>query len=644
MAEDKQKSSLRDLVNRKMQNPDAPIDDEIITCLEHMRQDWLKVRQEKKNDQQWLTNLKFYSGDHYVRQNNRGYDSNYRVRLRENHINNIIQRIVSIVTQNLPIPRVFAEGKDWTDRQNAQVTEDYAKYYWRKHKLEIMLGRWIKNSCIFGDGFVYGGWNPDFGDRVLLDPEETEDGQGGVGHWSGDVQLELDQPFAIIPRPGYDHENFGFMPDFIRSKPVSRADLESKYGEISADSVKYGSSSGLREDKDMVMKNEYYHKPTPWWPEGAYICWAGKKLLKVNFYPYESFQKLPLIKLGFDSIPGNFFCMASMDQLIDLQEQINKAASMIIEARNLMARPRWLVAKEAKVAAQQITDRPGDIIRYSRDGGAPVPVVPNFNFGELAANKADLREALGQVSGLTAASRGEIPAAARTALALQLVLEQDRSQFLPFIKEMNQGIIDLMYMILQITSDFIEEDDARIIKIEGSAKPRLFHGGMVPSELDIYLEDTNPLGWTATGRIEAVLELVKGGLIEDKNQALEMIKIHSADPAHKIKDMNMEAAERENEDLMEGKLIEPLPEDIDEIHLDAHLRLISTYEFRQYPKKVQDAIIYHMNKHKERIAEFGPSPQVAGQGGGGKADVSPESLAGQVQPGAEGNLEDLLQK
>lgn len=643
---EKENVSLRDLVTAKLKNKDEnTFDDQILKKVEEMKGDWLKIRQEKKNDQQWVTNLKFYSGDHYIRQNRRGYDSNYRVRLRENHINNIVQRIVSIVTQNLPIPRVFAAGDDWNDRQNAQLTEDYAKYYWRKHKLETFLGKWIKHSCIFGDGFIYGGWNPDAGNMVMIDPEESDDGKLGYARWSGDVELELDQPFAIIPRPGYDNDSFDKMPDFIRSKPASRDDLESKHGDLEAQSVRYGTSStsGVREDKDMVMKNEYWHKPTPWWPEGCYICWVGKKLIKVSAYPYDSYQKLPIHKLAFDPIPGNFFASASMDHLIDLQEQLNKAASMIIEARNLIARPRWLVSKEAEVAAQQVTDRPGDIIRYKRDGGAPVPVVPKFNFGELAANKADLREALGQVSGLTAASRGEIPTAARTALALQLVLEQDRSQFLPFIKEMNQGIINIMYMVLQITADFIDEDDARLVKLEDSTKPRLFHGGMVPTELDIYLEDTNPLGWTATGRIEAVLEMVKGGLITDQNQAMEMIKIHSTDPAYKITEINQDAAERENEDLMEGKLLEPLPEDLDEVHLDVHLRLISGYEFRKYPKKVQEAIIYHMNKHKERLKKFGPSP--IGQERGAKpSQVDAAPLADQVNPEAEGNLEELLQK
>jgi hypothetical protein len=316
---------------------------------------------------------------------------------------------------------------------------------------------------------------------------------------------------------------------------------------------------------------------------------------------------------------------------------------MITEARNLMARPRWWVSHEAEVAAQSITDRPGDILRFKLAGGAPQPVVSNFNFGELAANKADLRDAMGAVSGITSASRGQIPTATRTALALQLVLEQDRSQFLPFIKDMHQSVMDMMYMILNLTAEFIDEEDPRVIKIEGNSRPRLFHGGMVPSPLDIYLEDTNPLGWTAGGKVEAVMELVDRGLIEDKNEALEMIKMKSSDPAYSIMEMNKEAANKENEDLMQGKIFDPLNEDEDLVHLDVHLKLMG-YEFRSYPPAVQKAITYHINKHKERLAQFGAG---APQPGPGMPPGGPNPKAGalaQQDMTPQPNMMGLLQK
>jgi len=635
------KQDLKSLVDQKLKDPDSCSDESIVKLVEELRLDWLKSRQQKGHDRQWLTNIKFYAGDHYVRQNSKGSGGGYKVRLKENHVNNIVQRFVSIVLQSMPIVRVFPVGADWTDRQNAEKTEEFGKYYWRTQKVEKKIKRLIQHAGIFGDGFIHAAWNPDVGDYVHLDAEETDTGKKGEGYWQGETELSNDQPFSILPRPGY--EDMDDLPDVIRQKPCSKADLETRYGPIEAESVKFGttSQSSVREDSNMVMKNEYYHKPTSWWPEGAYICWAGNKLFKVQKFPYKKLKALPIVKLGFDQIPGQFFCQGVLDQIIDLQEQLNKAASMIIEARNLMARPRWLASNEAKVSSQQFTDRAGDVIKYAKAGGAPTPFVPSFNFNELSANKADIRNAMGQVSGITGASRGEIPAATRTALALQLVLEQDRSQFMPFISEMKQVVIDIMQMVFLITAENIDRDDARLVKIEGKSKPTLFHGGMVPTPLDIYLEDTNPLGWTAAGRIESVMELVNGGLIKDQNQALEMIDIKSPDPAYRLQDINRQAAEKENEDLMEGKILDPLAEDMDMAHLDVHLRLASTYEFRTYPPVVQKAITYHIEKHKERERQFGAamadpqSPQMKEMDG---------AMAEQMGPPVSENMDALLSK
>ena len=185
----------------------------------------------------------------------------------------------------------------------------------------------------------------------------------------------------------------------------------------------------------------------------------------------------------------------------------------------MVARPRVLAANQSKIPSQSLTDRPGEIVRYDASGPAPIFYVPPFNFAEMQAHKSDLRNAISQVMGMSMASRGEIPQGARTALALQLVLEQDRSQFLPLIKSIHQGIIDMMTNIFELSAQYIDEDDPRNVKIEGNKGSEfVFDGSMVPSPLDVYLEDTNPLGWTATGRIEGALELVKAGLITDKTK------------------------------------------------------------------------------------------------------------------------------
>jgi hypothetical protein len=599
LASKEKKEPIQDLFLQAIKNPEQ-YSDKLVARLNSMKEQWVNER-DKVNQRVWRNNLQFYSGNHYIRDTYNGGNS-YRVRLRENHINNVMARLLSIIVQNLPIIRVFPETDQACDATNADNTEAYLKYFWRTKKLQKILQRYVKQTLIFGNAFLYHTWNPDLGDEVLLDAFESDSGKAEIQTYEGDIEVAVDDPFKVAVRPGIDDWEDHY--DVIRSVTASRAMIESKYGPIEAESAVVYSSylNETRVDDDSVVINHYWHKPTPWFPSGMYASWCGKKILKMRCAT-KSEKTLPLIHLGFDKVPLKFWALSSIEQVIDLQEQLNRAASMITEARNLMARPRVLASNESKVPAQSLSDRPGEIIRFAAAGGEPKFITPNFNFSELAANKNDLRNAISMVTGITSASRGEIPNATRTALALQLVLEQDRSQYLPFINDFHQTILDLGYGILGEAAENIDESDPRTIKIEGRTMgARTFHGGMVPSPLDLHLEDTNPLGWTAAGRIEQIQSLAQMGVLKDRNQILEMLKINSSDPAYDLANINRNTQQKENQLLEKGEIVPIESADIDEIHLDEIDKVMASFEYKFKPKPVKDAYEKHKADHENRIA------------------------------------------
>jgi hypothetical protein len=635
------KKSIRDAYRKYMKaaaSGGVTADDntQLLKCLNDYLEGW---RQERKpNEQQWRLNAQFYAGNHYVRDSGGG--AGYRVRLRENHTNNALNRMLSIFIQNLPVTRVFPASISSDDLQNAENTEAFIRYFHRTKKMDLKWVKFIKYACIFGNGFMFRGFDPDAGGKILLDASETKSGDPEVREYRGDVKVEVDDPYRWNFRPGIDELDDHY--DAIRSVPASREAIEAEHGEIDADSAKaFNAYSGtIRDDSDRVIVHHYYHKPTPWFEEGMYACWVGKRLLKVRAAT-ESEKKLPAIHLPFDKPAMKLWGMSTIEQIMDLQEQINRASSMIVEARNLMHRPRVLASNEAKIPAQALSDKPGEIIRYALAGGPPQFVTPNFNFTELAGHKQDIKTAFNDVSGITSASRGEIPAAARTALALQLVLEQDRSQWAPFVKHYHQAILDTNQGVCEEAAEFFSPDDPRVIKIEGEQSSKLFHGGMVPTPLDAYLEDSNPIGWTASGRAEFIMELAKLGAIKDRTQLLEMLKLNSPDPAMKLININKQAASRENEDLKKGIPTQIGPEDDDAVHLDEHTGLMASYSFRSLPPAVQDAFRAHVEEHKARLSEGMQGAPAAdpGMGGGKPADAMANQLSS-PQPGA--GMDQLL--
>lgn len=630
---------IRDLYLKAIESPELN-SEKLISRIQSYKEFWVRER-DTYQARIWRNSVQFYSGNHYIRDvYNTG--NQYKVRVRENHLNNIMNRLLSIVVQNLPIVRVFPASDSSQDISDAENTESYLKYYWRVKKLETLFSRYVKYSLIFGNAFMYRYYDPDAGGKIVLDSDDGTNGSKQVESYSGDIELYVDDPFKVAVRPGI--ENWSDMFDVIRSIPVSRSMLESKYGEIDTDgAVMYNSATGeTRQDDDLVTINSYYHKPTPWFEEGMYVCWVGKKLLKLRSASAAE-KNLPIVHLGFDKVPMKFWHISNIEQVIDLQEQLNRAASMIIEARNLIARPRVLASNEAKVPAQSLSDRPGEIIRYAQAGGAPKFEVPSFNFTELANHKADVRTAMSLVTGITSASRGEVPSATRTALALQLVLEQDRSQYLPFIKDFHQAIQDVSIGILEEAADKLDEDDPRVIKIEGKdTMVRTFHGGMVPSPLDIWLEDTNPLGWTAAGRIETVQALAGMGVLRDPSQILQMLKINSPDPAYEANDINRQTQQKENQLLERGQIVDIEIADNHEIHLQELIKVMASFEFKSKPQAVKDAYYDHFNNHKLALQQPAPGMVAPDQTANPKgADLSMLSEMAQA-PEAGGNIEDLL--
>lgn len=643
-----EKKSIKELYFKflKAKESGEPTDLEekkILACLENYKTDWTSVR-DQTNANIWKQNISFYAGNHQVRDPAISVTP-YRVRVKENHINNILNRMVSIFVQNLPIVRVFPSSASWEDEQNAETTELYGKYFWRSKKIEQKLSKLIRYTSIMGNGFLYEKYNPDEGGEVLIQAGETQSGKSELQKYRGDVDICVLDPFRVAPRPGIDE--LDDMYDIILAEPGNREELESKYGKIECESATGYNvyNAQLRNDSDRIIINHYYHKPTSWFEEGLYVCWVGKKLLAIKPFPYSKYQKLPIQHLPFDQSPMKFWGMSSIEQLMDLQEQLNRAASMIVESRNLMARPRIFASHESQLAAQSVTDQPGGIMRYKMAGGPPTFVTSNFNFTELANHKSDVRNALAAVSGITGASRGEIPQATKTALALQLVLEQDRSQWLPFIKRFHQVIIDMMYSTLGIAAEYFHEDDPRVVKIEGQNMSRLFHGGIVPSPIDLYLEDTNPLGWTAAGRVEQITTLAQMGILKDRNQVLEMLKLSSPDPAFDLIKISKLRAQKENEKLSQGEFLDIGPEDDDASHLDEHVKIPAAFGFENRPKQVQEGFERHIQQHKDRIQQFQPQQGAAPQKGmaGSMSQVKPEEIAGQMgvpQP----SMDQLLAK
>jgi hypothetical protein len=275
MYDQDKKKPLKDLFKSFIDNPDQN-GDGLVTRLQSNKEQWVQDR-DKFVARGWRQNIAFYGGNHYVRENWNS-STQYRVKLRENHLNNTLNRILSIVTQNIPIVRVFPETSSYQDVIDAENCEQYLKYFWRTKDIVNKLMQFEKYALIFGNAFMYTRYNPDMGGKIVLGSEVTESGEKIVTEYQGDIEVKVLDPFKVIVRPGL--ESWSDHYDVSIQRTVSKEYIKEKFGDIDCESAMILNpyTNEMRYDDDSLVINEYYHKPTPWFEEGLYACWVGKKL------------------------------------------------------------------------------------------------------------------------------------------------------------------------------------------------------------------------------------------------------------------------------------------------------------------------------------------------------------------------------
>jgi hypothetical protein len=601
---------LYEAFDDSMKGVSSIADEELIKCLLGMKEGWLDYRKQNY-DSQWLTNLAFFSGDHDVRLR-KARSGQYRVRLKENHIPNIVNKTASLFIQNIPACKVMPMSTKPNDVSNAELCNAYLKHFWFKNNVDATLRRAIKNLCIFGNAFI----------SLKYEEQEMLAGIEQSPFIKGEIILTCEDPFKVILRP--TTEDFAEAKDFIKMTSVSKYFIKKKYGVTKTDDVNIylPTTNGSKVDEENCVVYEYYHLPTTYCPTGMYVVWTGKTILEKHEYPYH-YNRLPLYHMVYNQIPTRIYGGSQLEDLIELQEQLNRGISMEVENRNIMANPMFLVPKEAEIPKEAIVATPGAIIRYANNV-APTAVIHGFNFGEINASNTIKRETINQLSGAGGAGGGGIPSNINTAQAYQLFLEQNRSIFVPVIKDLQGMVLNMNEGILNIARSHLDENDKVLIRLKEDEDPAVFSKTAIPDQIDVRLENVNPLFWTEAGKKEEIMELIKMGIVTDKQQALKMLQLNITDPVFETLDINRKSAQKEIEQMNLAIPQTVGPADMHSAHLDEHDKVIARYSFRSLPEQVQAIHLAHREQH---LAMMSPQGATMPSAMGGEGSPNPSGVS-----------------
>lgn len=508
--------------------------------------------QRSAKERQWYVNLAFYSGKQNIQLTTSKATTNgfqittpkappWRVRMVINKMRPAVRKQVANLTSQEPKFFTVPGGTTDADNMSARIAESIIDNYYREAHYKIKLKQLIWWGSICGSSFFKTYWD-----------KTVKDANGNQGDYTTDVIT----PFHIYV-PDLLQSDLELQPYVIHASTMSPDKVKQLYGIDCKPNVSAASSllddqflnlTGINRSKALneCLVLEFWVKPGAYnrFPAGGLITIAGETLVQQSTtgWPYKH-GEYPFAKFD-DIFSGQFYAEALLTDLLPLQREFNRSRSQIIEAKNLMAKPK-LVAPKGSVNASQITSEPGQVIYFTPGLGEPhaliMPQLPAYVENEIARIDQDFSDIAGQHD------ISKLIGSRTSATSIAAVQEQDSTMISGAATSVEQLTEKTARQILSLTKQYFTTE--RTIKIVGedqAFETLSFINTDITDNTEIYVETGSALPYNKAGRQALLMDVYKLGLIPDANDVLELMDIGGFDKIQADLLTDQRQAQREN--------------------------------------------------------------------------------------------------
>jgi len=314
-------------------------------------------------------------------------------------------------------------------------------------------------------------------------------------------------------------------------------------------------------ENDLVKVVEGWHLPSGGGAgDGRHVICADDLTLLDEPYAQSYF---PFVILRWTPQPFGWFGQGLAEQLAGIQKEIDKLLTRIQEAMHLFSNAKVLVEKDS-IEKHKLRNVTGDIIEYKRGGQAPMVHMPSAISNEVFKHLWELYAKAYEISGISQMSAAsQKPADVESGIAIQTLLDIETQRFALIAKDWEEFFCDAAKIVI----DFAKElnSDQKGFKSKWVAKD--FVETVEWSEVDMRRDQyvlkvypANLLPQTPYGKLAAVENLIRIGLIEDRKEAMSLL-----DYPDLSKHQSLVSADIDNIDmavsqmLSGGEYVEPEP-------------------------------------------------------------------------------------
>lgn len=627
---------------------------ELVAACEALRKKRLEAR--RPFEELWWNNIALVSGDHYTE-----YDpqlatfvdlpkERHEVRLVLNQARVVLRTELAKLMKSRPIMEVVPNSMDEIDIAAARVGKfalDAAEFQFGLRRLRKRAQWW---TGITGCCGVYVGYNPtDISPgyyEVVIDPNTNEptfnkeriqqltrmaqDGEiddPQIERWPlGDLEFKLYTPFHMLP----DDTVFDFeeIKDLILTDVIDLQQAKDTWPDA-ADRLssqpgrptimnRMLARAGLITDASQYASEDtseiysYWLKPgvydSKFLRQGVLLRWTNHDaaLEFHDSFPFSD-KRIPVSFFRHTENAIAIWPDTVMTDIRDVNLELDKTISLLLENRDYMVSPMWRKAKQSQVS--KIKMAPGSELEYVfvRDVPPPEPIPGTPMPTQVENLVIGLRDQILDLSGQGEVSRGRLPSGVRSGVQMTYLQEEDETKLGPVADEWEAAIAKMGSMILSRFGQFYTQ--SRLMKSYQpgrQADVRKFKGADLKGNTDVRVQAGSGLPRMKAAKQQFALNLAELGIERDPKRLQDIFELGEGEPDEI--DLAFAQADRENE-AMRGLATIPIggdrgsltlgggdedPDNVGEAmavpvkkwhnhdaHLKRHYRMMSTVEFEK---------------------------------------------------------------
>jgi hypothetical protein len=288
--------------------------------------------------------------------------------------------------------------------------------------------------------------------------------------------------------------------------------------------------------RDRVTLLRHVQMPSEKYPEGLdAVCTMDSICLESGPSPFFEETKngkqyyCPLVKFGYNMVPGRLYSKTPMYDIIPKQDQLNRLESLLELASMKGTHNNWIIPNGSSIS--NIAGEPSQVIRWTPTGtGGAKPeivTVAPFHAAMLELKKgyeADFEE----IAGTFDAMKGNTPRGVSAGYAIQLLTERSYGRFVSVFANWEAGWVQLYTILIKLFRTYATEERMRKIKgATGGWEIQAFKGSDLKGSVDIRIEGGSARPRSKLAEQAMVEAMAKIGVINpaDPQQGYEIAKM-----------------------------------------------------------------------------------------------------------------------